>query len=357
MDLLVKELGFKEANAKRALAMCDSGSGIDVERAIELLMLESRREAMASATPVELPTPSDIVSPPSTSPPASRAGTVRTTRRKSKKDYCDGGCKRPVTGSGSSFASARTSVIKSPSTRKQASANRNAASEEEETGNISPITDIYGGHSDDEIQTHSTILDDDSSEMWRRREGNDTISPLVPATVRFNNINRLSAQSRKAWKVLGLQQQGQATPAEERGNTGGTLRGGLARMRSKSSSSVVGMEEYAMRVERRKSLRMIKEAERRSSVGLGVVSVGIGEQLKGLGLMGSAREERMSGGLGGFKVVDGFEVKDGGVVSVQSQSDGEGLKRRESKWLGRRKTGKTVRVASVEGCLPVTSCN
>ena len=335
MDLLVKELGFKEANAKRALAMCDSGSGINVERAIELLMLESRREAMATAAPVELPTPTDIVSPLAASR-SSRGGTVRTARTKSKREYCDGGCKRPTTGSGASFATTRASVIshslsqtKHVSTDNRRQLRSPDEGDEEADGNISPITDIYGGHSDDELQSTHTVLDDDSSEMWRRKEGNDTISPLMSATTSFRapsmNMHRMNTQSKKAWKVLGVQerhQMGQAISVGDalKGDGRGGLKGGLSRMRSKSSSTVVGMEEYAERVERRKSMRMVQAAmsERRS--GYGVVSVGVGETLKGLGLVGP-REREMSGGLGGFR-------------EVQVQSEGEGVGRSETrgKW-------------------------
>ncbi|RMD41476.1 hypothetical protein DV735_g3668, partial [Chaetothyriales sp. CBS 134920] len=66
LSLLVHQLGFDEANAKRALAMSDSGSGINVRRAIEILLLESKqREEPTANTPVELPTP---VLLPNTSP-------------------------------------------------------------------------------------------------------------------------------------------------------------------------------------------------------------------------------------------------------------------------------------------------
>jgi hypothetical protein len=139
-------------------------------------------------------------------------------------------------------------------------------------------------------------------------------------------------------------------------------------MRSKSSSSgVVPIEEYAVRVERRRSMRMMQQAEKRGSGG--VVSVGLGEQLKGLGLM-SAQQAPMSGGLGGFRVVEGMKMKGGGTereVGYQGQSDGEGesgevavgVARRESKWLRvkRTTTKKNLREQGVGCGMPVSPCN
>ena len=371
LHLLVGELGFKEANVKRALAMCDSGSGVDVDRAIELLMLESRREAMRTAAPVELPTstPTNMVGL-EVSP---RHGPSQPLRRTSKKEYCDGGCKKPDTTVSRQSPATRTErVTRYPSSksivRNVSSDNRHALRVDEDaeaheedaaeadanTGNTSPITDIYGGHSDDDLRLsttrHSTVLDDDSSEMWRRREGSDTISPLVSAQVNFRpgvGMGRMSTQSsRKAWKVLGAQQQQQQqqqqqhTMSQRQGRgqeginandspMGRGIKGGLARMRSKSAAGgVVGMTEYAERVERRKSMRMVQAAampaDRR-----GTVSVGIGEQLRGLGLgigAGAGRGE-MSGGLGGFRVVEG-------VHSYGGHRGDEGTMR----WMGTRRS-------------------
>ena len=191
-------------------------------------------------------------------------------------------------------------------------------------GNISPITDIYGGHSDDDIRPSSSLLDDDSSEVWQRREGNDTISPLMPTNANFRpKMNRMSTQTRKAWKVLGAQERG--TPEQEQGihandsPMGKGLKGSLARMRSNNSSSVVGLSEYTERVERRKSMRVVQAtmADRRA-----VVTVGLAEQLKGFGV-GVGRRE-MRGGLGGFRVVEG-------VQESQNQSEGMGgMRKRRS---------------------------
>ena len=341
LELLVLELGFREANAKRALAMCDSGSGIDVERAIDLLMFESRREAMATAAPIELPTPSDIVSPLASST-SSRANTMRKSRS-GRRDYCDGGCKGAAVSSSPSFTTVRSSITSHSHSRHRSAghipANLHSTDENEEAaadGNLSPVTDIYGGHSDDDLR-NSTILDDDSSEIWRRREGSDTISPLVSSTANFRNVNRMTTQNKKAWKVLGVPQSPASSPSP-----GGGLKGGLARMRSKSSGStttVVPLEEYAARVERKKSIRMMQQA---ASVEKRTVSVGLGEQLKGLGLTTAPRDrEAMSGGLGGFRVVEGFN------------SDGEGLK---GKWSVRGAMGKRRSSAGVvrrdDGCMP-----
>ncbi|KIV90916.1 hypothetical protein PV10_05518 [Exophiala mesophila] len=79
MDLLVRELGFEETRARKALAMCDSGSGIDLQKAVELLALGAKDVSRSAAPAVELPTPQDLLSP-------NRA-------KKESKVYCDGHCR------------------------------------------------------------------------------------------------------------------------------------------------------------------------------------------------------------------------------------------------------------------------
>lgn len=79
MDLLVRELGFEETRARKALAMCDSGSGIDLHKAVELLGIGAKDVSRSPAPAVELPTPQDLLSP-------NRA-------KKEPKVYCDGHCR------------------------------------------------------------------------------------------------------------------------------------------------------------------------------------------------------------------------------------------------------------------------
>lgn len=347
MDLLVNEFGFRESNVKRALAMSDSGSGIDIERAIELLAIESRREAMATAAPIELPTPADIVSPLS---------QTSSRRSKSRRDFCDGGCKHPTTSSGNSVVSTKNSLRRS-TTGSIATAHRHIQStnrnyldtplEEGEDGNLSPITDIYGGHSDEET------IDDDSSEMWRRREGNDTISPLITPMPNVKNVSRMSSQSysqKKAWKVLGVPSQAQQSQNGDgtRGPAAG-LKGGLARMRSKSSGGVVGMEEYALRVERKKSMRMVQEAGKKG----GVVSAALSEQLKGLGLGAGVESVRMSGGLGGLRVLHTEVPQETGT---SSESEGRVRKGKQKERWSLKKSLTASGRKEVSGCIPASPC-
>lgn len=71
MRLLTHDMGFSAAEASRALARCDTGFGIDVQKAIGLLAYESGRQLSASPTlQARTPTPS---SPVKTSAPASPA--------------------------------------------------------------------------------------------------------------------------------------------------------------------------------------------------------------------------------------------------------------------------------------------
>ncbi|KAK5081469.1 hypothetical protein LTR70_008540 [Exophiala xenobiotica] len=77
--LMVQEMGFSEAEAKRALAMSDTGSGIDVERAVELLT--------ADAVPAERPRQSIVFELPAAT------GDARLARKPSRRDVCEGHCK------------------------------------------------------------------------------------------------------------------------------------------------------------------------------------------------------------------------------------------------------------------------
>ena len=63
MQLLTKDMGFTVAEASRALAKCDTGFGIDVQKAIEMLARESGRTLIVSPAPQPgPPTPTDSVS-------------------------------------------------------------------------------------------------------------------------------------------------------------------------------------------------------------------------------------------------------------------------------------------------------
>jgi hypothetical protein len=58
MKLLTQDMGFSAAEASRALAKCDTGFGIDVQKAIEMLAYESGRTLSASQVPpVKTPEP------------------------------------------------------------------------------------------------------------------------------------------------------------------------------------------------------------------------------------------------------------------------------------------------------------
>ncbi|KAL6240556.1 hypothetical protein RBB50_012575 [Rhinocladiella similis] len=203
MKVLMHDLGFSEIRARKALAMCDTGSGIDLQKAIELLTIDSKDAKHRLASPIELPTPSIISSP-------DRAKRQPTT-------FCDGHC-----SPSSSIAHKRqrsTGTITDTS--------------------ISPIS-----------------VSDDAE--WQ-----DTISPLVtPANSMMrpkNLLGRGPSKGAKAWKVLGIEKA------------------------PKRKNSVLGIEEYKAKVERRKSMR--------AGIIGGSTSVkeGLGKNLLGLGLgIGSA---------------------------------------------------------------------
>ncbi|KIW47585.1 uncharacterized protein PV06_00271 [Exophiala oligosperma] len=198
MRVLVQDLGFSEIRARKALAMCDTGSGIDLQKAIELLTIDAKDAKHRLAPPIELPTPSIVSSP-------DRAKRQPTA-------FCDGHCS-PT----SSIAHKRqrsTGTITDTS--------------------ISPIS-----------------ISDDAE--WQ-----DTISPLVtPAnsTMRPKSmLRRGPSKGVKAWKVLGIENA------------------------PKRKNSVLGIEEYQAKVERRKSMR--------AGIVAGSTSVreGLGKNLLGLGL-------------------------------------------------------------------------
>ncbi|KAI1626814.1 hypothetical protein EDD37DRAFT_230072 [Exophiala viscosa] len=207
MTYLVHEMGFAEARARKALAMCDSGSGINLEKAIELLTVDAK-DSKDFSTPVELPAPA--VQFPTPSVPASPAKL-----RKQPKDFCDGHCPRTST---------------SMHSRKKS------------TGTTGTSTDV-------EI---SPVSARDDAE-WQ-----DTISPLVtPKPLASRSGTRLSrgpSKGAKAWKVLGIDN----TP--------------------KRQNSVLRIDEYQAKVERRKTMRAAEEPQTPR------VKDGLSKNLLGLGL-------------------------------------------------------------------------
>ncbi|EXJ62824.1 hypothetical protein A1O7_03264 [Cladophialophora yegresii CBS 114405] len=204
MNLLVRELGFAETRARKALAMCDTGSGIDLQKAIELLSVDSRDLKPKNVVPVELPTPGGLASP------------AKPQRVQPPKAYCDGYCKRNSTVSHS---------------RNQSTGTVGTATDE----SVSPIS------------------------IFNDAEWTDTISPLVGSSLagsRKGTMNRASSKA-KAWKVLGLDN----SPP-------------------KGKNSVLRIDEYQAKVERRKSMRAAAFGEQQSLK----IKEGLGKNLLSLGL-------------------------------------------------------------------------
>lgn len=191
MDVLVKELGFEETRARKALAMCDSGSGIDLEKAVELLAIDAKAVTRRPVSPVELPTPQDLISPKGS--------------RKQHKTYCSGHCK---TGSITQHS------------RNKSTGNASIAS-------VSPIS------VKEEIRWQSTVT---------------TLPTVTDTTTRRKSV------SFKAWKVLGM------NDLPHRKN------------------SILGMEEYQAKVERKKSMRAAGGAQGQK------VKEGLSKNLLGMGL-------------------------------------------------------------------------
>ncbi|KAJ9612195.1 hypothetical protein H2200_003792 [Cladophialophora chaetospira] len=203
MNLLVRDLGFAETRARKALAMCDTGSGIDLQKAIQLLTIDSKDAKQKFSTPVELPTPGSIASP------------SRLRKLQPSKAYCEGHCKRTSTMSHS----------------------RNLS-----TGTIRTATDMSAS-------PISAVGDS---------EWDDTISPLAmtPMSASRNSTLTRASSKAKAWKVLGLDD------------------------KPKRKNSVLRIEEYQAKVERRKSMRATSITEHSSPK----IKDGLSKSLLGLGL-------------------------------------------------------------------------
>ena len=197
MNVLVKELGFEETRARKALAMCDSGSGIDLEKAVELLAVDAKAVTRRPLSPVELPTPQDLVSPKGP--------------RKQPKAYCSGSCKTGNT---------------TPHSRHRSTGSASIAS-------VSPMSIKEEARWSSTVTTSSTDME---------------------------TATRTKSVSFKAWKVLGR------TDVPKRKN------------------SVLAIEDYQAKVERKKSMRAnsgtpapkIKEGLSKNLLGMGL---GIGSSV------------------------------------------------------------------------------
>lgn len=190
MNVLVRDLGFEETRARKALAMCDSGSGIDLQKAVELLAIDGKAVTRRPVSPVELPTPQDLISP--------------KAARKQPKTYCSGHCK-----TGGSVHS------------------RNKSTGSASIASVSPI----------------------SIKEERRWQTTVTTQPTeAEATTRTKSVGF------KPWKVLGM------NDIPNRKN------------------SILGMEEYQAKVERKKSMRAtsgnqapkVKEGLSKNLLGIGL---------------------------------------------------------------------------------------
>jgi hypothetical protein len=203
MNLLVREFGFAETRARKALAMCDSGSGIDLQKAIELLTVDSKDIRQQQAMPVELPAPGGL------------ANSTRLQKLQPSKAYCEGHCKRTSTLSHS----------------------RNRS-----TGTTGTATDVYVSpiSARDEAEWHNTI---------------SPLTSISASTSRKSTLTRASSKA-KAWKVLGLD-------------------GG-----AKRKNSVLRIDEYQAKVERRKSMRAAGNGENQGLK----LKEGLSKNLLGLGL-------------------------------------------------------------------------
>ncbi|EXJ80287.1 hypothetical protein A1O1_08429 [Capronia coronata CBS 617.96] len=214
MTFLVQEMGFQESRARKALAMCDTGSGLDLQKAVELLAVDSKDSRQQFSAPVELPTSVEMPGPPS------------KLKQQHLSSFCDGQCKRTgtIVHSRSRSAGAITEV------------------------SISPVSAADGSE-------------------WQ-----DTISPLaaspMSATRARTPMRRGPSRSTRTWKVLGMD----------------------TMLKRKTSLSVLGIDEYQAKVERKRSMRAVNGT---SDPG---VKDGLSKNLLGLGLaVGSGAGAKASG--------------------------------------------------------------
>lgn len=196
LKYLVEDLGFGEVNAKHALAMSDSGSGVNVEKAIELLSIEFRRISERQSVPIELPAP--LINTPIA---ATSMFAMLQRKKTTTKSYCHG--------------HSMIALQRMASTASKASEHTHARSRS------------FGG------QTSVSI-----SPISESDERLDTISPLIstPMSARSPAGLSRSASRAKAWKVLGWEESN-------------------SKNRLSRKKTVLGIDEYQARVERRQSMR------------------------------------------------------------------------------------------------------
>ncbi|KPI41567.1 uncharacterized protein AB675_9085 [Cyphellophora attinorum] len=335
LDLLVEEMGFPEANAKRALAMTDTGSGINVERAIELLSIQNKPRTL-NTVPIELPTPVDIVAP------------LRSANPAGADDHCDGSCRRNTHHCHTSPMGRRASTIRRSHTRNKSVGHATETIAELENSSepatpVSPVTDIYGGHS---------ACNSVSSADWNRAEDADIV-PGLDSTSVMHKTGRSGTKSgrpqSKAWRVLGVaQQQSPASSPHSPSQSPSTsaqkalpLPAGLARTRSKLAavgkpkSSVVGMNEYLERIERRQSQRVAQKGWQAQSASNGGDVLGLTSSPQAQTPASPAAPSPSastlqtiptgnSGGLGGFRpvvAIDSVAANKGKYRLKQSQPE------------------------------------
>ena len=319
LDLLVRQMGFNEANAKRALAMTDTGSGIDVERAMELLNT-SRPPRAINTVPIELPTPDDIVAP------------LRPLRKATSDEHCDGTCRsNSIHKHSPASLSRQESNLRRNHTRSSSMGHFQSTPDRDDTGiPTSPITDIYGGHS---------AANSVSSLDWQREASSGDAASALATLTNSPQTHKSGRPQSKAWRVLGVAQQKQQSPRQSPfspqdmsplGQKALPLPGGLQRARSKLSkpkSNVVGMDEYLERIERRRSQRVVQESWKvQSSSGAGdVFGVPPPTAVSSAGPAGPGQFRTVvpgnNAGLGGLRPVVAIDttVKSTGRSSRQSR--------------------------------------
>lgn len=133
MALMVQEMGYGEAEAKKALALSDTGSGVDVQRAIALLLSDDYpTEPPKKATFSELP---------------AATGEARLARKPSLVELCEGRCKpimlvEPKRERVSGLGMVKRRLSYRMSFRRSTSTKLSVIPDEEESTSSSPIGTI-----------------------------------------------------------------------------------------------------------------------------------------------------------------------------------------------------------------------
>ncbi|RMZ91964.1 hypothetical protein DV736_g780, partial [Chaetothyriales sp. CBS 134916] len=189
LSLLVHQLGFDETSAKRALAKSDTGSGIDVRQAIELLLIDSRQhEEPAANVPVELPTPMSL---------SNAAPRVKRQQKKNSDSskLCTGDCKQHAHFSKSPKLSMRPALAAGRGRKEysDSSHNRNYSHDDNVGNNNEQKSNIVG--KPEEVANEAM-----ASEI--HREQLDVVSSLVSSSSMplLSSMRCMSAGKR--WRVL-----------------------------------------------------------------------------------------------------------------------------------------------------------